>query len=256
MKSLCYGGGDPTAAACSLVNRISGTGQEDVTSVSIKNEATIWTSGLDFELDDSWNFSDLGLDAVPGRLQINWLLSYLFKYDTRASNVPGFNQVYHWAGTLGPNLNGIDPGSALKYKMNTTFSYMEGPFSLSLNWRFYPHTHNASYPLYLVQPGGLGACDVTVSCNLDTPAYHIFDLSATYTFMRNYVLRAGIDNLFNKQPPAAPTTGIHGNCTTPNASGYCPGGSLASDGYGGFGGPSNVYDTLGRRFYIGINAKF
>jgi outer membrane receptor protein involved in Fe transport len=257
VKAACYGGGNPAAAACQLVNRIPGNGQEDVTTVQYTNESTIWTSGLDFEIDDGWNFEDLGLKAVPGRLQMNWLLSYLFKYDTQASHAAGFNQIYHWAGTLGPSLNGVDPGSSMKYKMNTTFTYLEGPFSVSLNWRFTPHTHDAAFALYQVQPGGLAACDKTVNCNLDHAAYHVFDLSATYTVMHNYVLRAGIDNLFDKNPPAAPTTGIHGTCATPNpSSGYCGGGTLASDGYGGFGSASPVYDALGRRFYIGLNAKF
>ena len=254
VKAACYGSGDASSQACSLVSRIPGNGQEDVTTVQYSNESTIWTSGLDFEVDDSWNFDDIGLSAVPGRLQINWLLSYLFKYDTQASHASGFNQIYHWAGTLGPSLNGVDPGASMKYKMNTTFTYMEGPLSLSLNWRFIPHSHNAAYALYAVQPGGLGACNVSVSCNLDAPAYHIFDLSATYTIMKNYTLRAGVDNLFDKQPPSSPTTGIHGNCATPNTSGYCAGGVLASDGNGTL--PSNIYDSLGRRFYVGLNAKF
>ena len=257
VKAACYGSGNASSQACTLVNRIPGTGQEDVTTVQYSNESTIWTSGLDFEVDDSWNFDDIGLSAVPGRLQINWLLSYLFKYDTQGSHAAGFNQIYHWAGTLGPSLNGVDPGSSMKYKMNTTVTYMEGPLSLSLNWRFIPHTHDAAYALYQVQPGGLGACDKTVNCNLDRPAYNVFDLSATYTIMKNYTLRAGVDNLFDKDPPAGPTTGIHGTCATPNASsGYCAGGTLASDGYGGFGSASSVYDALGRRFYVGLNAKF
>ena len=261
VKAGCYGQtATPATAiaspACSLVQRIPGNGQEDVTTVIFKNNATIWTSGIDFELDDSWNFNDIGLEAVPGRLQLNWLLSYLTKYDTQASHAPGFNQIYHWAGTGGPSLNGVSPGSALKYKMNTTLTYMEGPLSVSLNWRFYPHTHNASYPLYQVQPGGLAACGAAppggVNCNLDTNAYHVFDLSATYTIARNYVLRAGIDNLFDNYAPVTPTTGIGRN---PDGT-YMAGGTLASTGYGGFANPSAVYDTLGRRFYVGLNAKF
>ena len=236
---------------CQLLNRIVGTGAADTTTVKYSNEATIWTSGLDIELDDAWNFSDIGLSAVPGRLQVNWLMSYLFKYDSRASNAVGFNQIYHWAGTLGPSLNGIDPGAAYKYKMNTTVTYMEGPMSLSLNWRFYPTTHSAGYPLYQVQPGGLGSCSVAVSCTLDTSSYNVFDLSATYTIKKNYVLRFGIDNLFDAAPPTTGATtgvGLQSNGT------YAPGGSLASDGAGTT--MPSIYDTLGRRFYVGLNAKF
>jgi outer membrane receptor protein involved in Fe transport len=237
---------------CSLVQRLAGTGAAATTTVQFSNEATIWTTGLDFEVDDGWNFDDIGLHAIPGRLQVNWLMSYLFKYDSEASNTPGFNQIYHWAGTLGPSLNGIDPGSSFKYKMNTTLTYLEGPVSVSLNWRYLPRTHNAAYPLYLNQPGGLGACGTSVDCTDDTPSYNIFDLSMTYTFKKNYVFRFGIDNLFDTEPPAVPTTGVglQANGT------YAPGGTLASDGAGGFGAPISLYDTLGRRFYVGLNAKF
>ncbi|HEY5409390.1 MAG TPA: TonB-dependent receptor, partial [Caulobacteraceae bacterium] len=259
VKAACYGQAAPDAAtaqadanspACQLVSRLPGNGQEDVTSVGIKNEATIWTEGLDFEVDDGWNFDDIGLHAVPGRLQVNWLMSYLFKYDSKASNAPGFDTIYHWAGTLGPSLNGVDVGSSYKYKMNTTLTYLEGPLSVSLNWRFLPRTHSAQFPLVTQSQ-----CGVIVSCTLDTPSYNTFDLSMTYTIKKNYVLRVGVDNLFDKQPPSTAANtgvGLQANGT------YAPGGSLASDGIGGFGSGTNLslYDGLGRRFYVGLNAKF
>jgi outer membrane receptor protein involved in Fe transport len=125
---------------------------------------------------------------------------------------------------------------------------MEGPISLSLNWRFYPHTHSAQYVLV-----NQANCNTVFSCTLDTSAYHVFDLSATYTVKKNYVLRFGVDNLFDATPPTTgATTGLHG--TAPTASGYSPGGSLASDGAGAT--MPSIYDTLGRRFYVGLNAKF
>ncbi len=256
VKSLCYGQSDVAvavaSAACQLVTRIPGNGAEDVTTVQFNNFATIKTSGIDLELDDGWNFEDIGMHAVPGRLQFNWLMSYLINYDTVAySGQP----VVHWAGSLGPSLNGVQQGSAYKYKMNTTLTYMEGPMSVSFNWRFLPHTHNAQFPIIPDR----SQCDITVSCNLDTASYNIFDLSATYTIMKKYTFRAGVDNLFDTQAPTTgATTGIHGNCSPKPASGYCGGGTLASDGYGGFGAGTNpsLYDTLGRRFYVGLNAKF
>jgi outer membrane receptor protein involved in Fe transport len=277
-------GSTPAAAAaaatspqCQLLNRIVGTGAGDTTTVQFTNNATIWTSGLDFQIDNGWNFEDVGLHGVPGRLQFNWLFNYLFNYDSQASHTHGFDQIYKWAGTLGPSLTGVDLGSAYKYKMNTTLTYMEGPFTLSLNWRFYPHSHSASYPLYQALPKntvtgavGLQHCGPGVfgngantpladtglnGCLLDTPAYHTFDLSGTYTIMRNYTLRFGVDNLFDKQPPSTTaTTGLLRNTDGT----YKAGGAIAIDGNGGFGSGTNtsIYDALGRRFYIGINAKF
>jgi outer membrane receptor protein involved in Fe transport len=256
---------------CQLLNRIVGTGAGDTTTVQFTNNATIWTSGLDVQLDNSWNFEDVGLSGVPGRLGFNWLFNYLFRYDSQASHTAGFNQIYKWAGTLGPSLTGVDLGSAYKYKMNTTLTYMEGPLTVALNWRMYPHTHSASYPLYQALPnGGLAHCGPGVfgnpsstgpadtganGCLLDTAAYHTFDLSGTYTLMHRYTLRAGIDNLFDKQPPS--TTATTGLLRNPDGT-YKAGGAIALDGLGGFGSGTNtqLYDALGRRFYVGINAKF
>ena len=251
VKQACYGQNAPDAATaavvaasapCQLVSRIPGTGNEDVTTVQFRNEATIWTSGIDFEVDDGWNFDAIGLSSVPGRLQLNWLFTWLQKYDTSAS--PGA-PIQHWAGTGGPSLNGVQPGAAYKYKMNTTLTYLEGPLSLSLNWRYLPKTHSAQYPLV-----SQANCGVSVSCTLDTASYNVFDLTATYTIKKNYTLRLGVDNLFDKSPPTTgATTGI-GSQTSP----YGVGGALASDGAGATS--PGIYDSLGRRFFVGLNAKF
>ena len=260
VKAGCYGQNAPDAAtaaivaasaACQLVSRIPGTGNEDVTTVQFSNLAIIRTSGIDLELDDAWNFEDIGLGGVPGRLQLNYLLTYLNYYDTQA--FPGAPWV-KWAGSLGPSLNGVQAGSAYKYKMNATLSYMEGPFSISLNWRYLPNTHSAQYPIV-----NQANCGKLFSCTLDTPAYHQFDLSGTWTIRRNYILRMGVDNLFNTQPPTTgATTGVGGSAPAGgnpyNYGTYTAGGSLANDG-SGLTNPS-LYDALGRRFYVGLKAKF
>ncbi len=69
----------------------------------------------------------------------------------------------------------------------------------------------------------------------------------------------GVDNLFNTQPPTTgATTGVGGSGASPgnpyNYGTYTAGGSLANDGAGSTN-PS-LYDALGRRFYVGLKAKF
>ncbi len=252
VKAACYGQSAPDAATaavvaasapCQLVSRIPGTGNEDVTTIQFSNLATIWSSGIDFQLDNGWNFEDIGLSGVPGRVQVNWLLNYLTKYDSSA--YPGAT-IFHWAGTLGPSLNGVNAGSAYKFKMNTTLSYLEGPLYVGLTWRYYPHTHSAQAPL--VSPA---SCNVSVSCTLDTSAYHVFDLSASYTIMKNYTLRAGIQNLFDAAPP---TTGANTGIGNNGDGTYQAGGSYASDGAGAT--LPGIYTTLGRQFYVGLKARF
>jgi outer membrane receptor protein involved in Fe transport len=60
-------------------------------------------------------------------------------------------------------------------------------------------------------------------------------------------LRAGISNIFDKQPP---TTGS--SIPLYSSAGLLTG--LASSGAGATN--SNFYDVLGRRFYVGIRASF
>jgi iron complex outermembrane receptor protein len=256
VKAACYGQSAPDAATaaavaasapCQLVTRIPGTGNEDASTVQFKNLSTIWTSGFDFQVDAGWNFNDVGLESVPGRLQLNWLFSYLKNYDSQA--FPG-GPIFHWAGSLGPSLNGVNPGSAYQYKMNTSLSYMTGPVFVSLAWRYLPKTKNAATPL-LSDASLCNAVPTTINCFYDTKAYHVFDLSAQYTIMKNYTIRAGVQNLFDVDPPTnGATTGVGRKADGT----YAAGGALASSG-AGLTNPS-LYNALGRQFYVGVKAKF
>ena len=236
IKQACLSQSAPDAAtaatvaaspACQLLSRNPGTGAEAPTTIVYSNLATIRTSGFDFQLDWAAALADMGMGGAPGTIAINAVANYLNYFDTQSQPGAPFQ---HWAGTLGPSLTGTNFGM-YKFKTNTTFSYSVGPASVSLNWRWLPHVHSLNY-----NP----AC--VVGCYLDTKSNHQFDLSATYTFMQNYVLRAGVQNIFDTQPPTT------GNTTS------IPGFSVGSSGYGTTN--EGLYDALGRRFYVGLNAKF
>ncbi len=220
-----------TSPACQLLSRNTGSGAEAPTTIESSNLATIRTSGLDVEVDWAAALADMGMASVPGTIQLNALVSYLNYFDTQSQ--PGAAWL-HWAGTLGPSLTGTNQG-AYKFKTNTTLTYSTGPVSVSVNWRWLPHVHSLSYPTQ-------GYTTDCPGCYQDTKANHQFDLSATYTIMHNYVLRAGVDNIFNTDPP---TTG---------AVAAIPGFTVATSGQGTT--LEGLYDALGRRFYVGLNAKF
>jgi iron complex outermembrane recepter protein len=220
--------------ACQLLQRNTGTGAEAPTTIITSNLATIRTSGFDFNFDWAGNLADMGLSSVPGQVRLNVVANYLNYFDTQSQ--PGAAWL-HWAGTLGPTLTGLDAG-AFKFKTNTTLTYLVGPATVSLNWRYLPHVHAATYPTQ----GLTGYTTDCAGCTQDTKATHLFDLSATYTYKTKYVFRFGIDNLFNTQPPIVGATMANGQYV------------LASDGAGSTS--ESLYDALGRRFYVGINAKF
>jgi outer membrane receptor protein involved in Fe transport len=109
------------------------------------------------------------------------------------------------------------------------FSYSIGPANISLQWQHLPSAKSIAYPFNSDTPF------------VGSPAYDLFNLSATYGLMEGVALRAGVDNLFDKAPPLteynATATGL-------------------ANTIGSF--PINAYffDQIGRRFYAGVNMKF
>ena len=65
-------------------------------------------------------------------------------------------------------------------------------------------------------------------------AMNYFDLAATYQMMDNVTLRAGVNNVFDSDPPLSYSVGTTGNGNT-----Y-----------------PQLYDALGRYFFFGITANF
>ncbi len=77
---------------------------------------------------------------------------------------------------------------------------------------------------------------------MGTPAYDVFGLYFNYSVHKNYNLRFGVDNLLD---------------TDPNITGQTkgtPGFAVANSGQGTT--QEGYYDALGRRFYVGLQAKF
>ena len=215
--------------ACAKVFRNTGTGAQGPTGIQYKNLASIQTSGIDVQIDWGADLADMGMKSAPGAIQLSVLVNYLNYINTQSS--PGA-PVQHWAGTLGPNLTGLNAG-AFKYKTNTSLTYLVGPATIGLTWRFLPHIHSASYN---------GTTTDCAGCFQDTKAFHVFDLATTYTLRKNYTLRFGIENLFNVDPP---TTGAQ-NASFPIYN------TISGQGITN----ESLYDSLGRRFYVGLNAKF
>jgi len=213
---------------CQAITRSAAFGSAQLVNVPEQNLATIDTSGVDLSLDWSVNLADIWKNA-PGRFSISESANFLGNYDTIA--YPGA-PMQKWFGTLGPNLSGLDAG-AYSYKLATSFGYSVGPATINLNWRHYPEIHAAS---------AVGPNNTT----LPTSAYDIVDLATIWSLPHGLQLRAGISNLFDAAPP---TTGA----TTGQSVGGVPI-SLAQSGQGVTN--ASYYDEFGRRFYVGLKARF
>jgi iron complex outermembrane receptor protein len=201
---------------CAGVNRVTGDGAIGNVIRTFFNNGRFRTSGLDLQLD--W-----GMDLGDGRLFLSSVSNYLF--ELKSSELPG-NPLVEYAGTFGPQGNGLNRG-AYRWRMLNTLGYEFNGASVSMGWRHLPSIRSVSTATNPAS-GALGA-----------KAYDVFNLNLAYELTSNVRLRAGVDNLFDRAPPLEEVN--------PDlaAFGLLPGGSY-----------SNQYDLFGRRFFVGANMEF
>ncbi|MEO6185069.1 MAG: TonB-dependent receptor, partial [Steroidobacteraceae bacterium] len=116
-----------------------------------------------------------------------------------------------------------DQGGLFKFRANSNISYMWSDFNVNLGWQHLASLKNAAAAL---NPA------TTVQ---GTSAYDLFNLSAGYHWSK-YSVRIGMDNVLNKQPLVYgrnPNVDTNTDTTLPQ-----------------------YYDPLGRRFFVGLKAKF
>lgn len=176
-------------------------------------------------------YSNLGTLDTQG-------LDYTFNWKSALSDLVG----HHLPGTVGLSVSGTwlisykqqtaqsaaveqfdGTGTYYSYRTLTGLSYAVGKALVELQWTHLPSIENA---LAASQPN---------TNILPTGKYDLFNMSAGYEFTEKLSMRFGIDNLFNREPPIV---------------GAQPG---VTDGAGDTN--ASVYDVLGRRYYMSVQAK-
>jgi len=288
-RYACYGTVQVTDAAgaaaqaatdaCKALPRDTVSGAAQTTLVSYDNQARVRTSGVDFTVDWRADFADMGLASIPGGIGLGVQGTWLDYYKTKQSPF-NYDPVVDWKGSLGPNLPGFNAGS-YSYRLLSSLSYNVPSFNVSLRWRHLPMARTAAMALERgiiannerVAAGGTGSLlSYTPSPALPLATYDVFDLSGYWTINKTVSLRFGVDNVFNTEPSlSTASTGRPYNTSLSAAdnaaaiAALCAGReqlgcvkpttySLGSSGQGNTSG--GYYDTLGRRYYIGVKAKF
>ena len=219
-------------AACQRIERDAVDGTQQVVVVNFDNQGAVETAGFDVQLDWALRFADVEL-GIPGRIALNANFTYLDKFATTPDQVAV--PLTDYAGTFGPtaaNAVGTQSGS-YRWKLFTRLNYTYGPASIGLQWQHKPSID------------AVQAATNEVSNVAGAPAYDLFNLTARYELMESVSFRAGIDNLFDKDPPYV------GFFTD----------DVLGDGTPRFGRAANPYDpsqydVLGRRFYVGATLSF
>jgi outer membrane receptor protein involved in Fe transport len=295
-RFLCYGDGIPKdslispaeAAAraaspeCQRVPRVLGTtpgfaGSVDDITVSYANQTFIETSGYDIAVNWVSQFEDLGI-GLPGGLGLNAQLTYLDSYVT-GDTVGGIP--VEWKGTTGPTAAGTN-GGAYDWRLFGSVSYFVDAYNISLRWRHLPEVYGpnvaqqkANFKNNLAIASGVDGLNLvafTPHTNLPTDAYDVFDLSGGWQINDLVSLRAGVNNLFDEDPP--PSGSSRGYPAGTSVAGVCdqfggdPSAGSAVFGPLGCNLPSSpslsnpgtaaagFYDVNGRSYFVGLKLTY
>ncbi|WP_229664433.1 TonB-dependent receptor domain-containing protein [Sphingomonas metalli] len=222
--SQCISSGDPFF--CSLFNRNPRNGVlfgGDANTAgyilsTTQNTGSLKTSGLDIGL----NYTQR---TGIGRFNLDFVGTWL--HDLITEPLPGLGS-YDCKGLFGGTCG--QPSPEWRHQARLTWTTADGIGTFSVNWRYIGGT---ALSLNTSDPFLTGS---TYKLNAKLPAYNYFDLTTSVKITEGLDFRAGVNNLFDKDPPAIAQ------------------GLLASFGngntYPGF------YDVAGRSFFFGLTAAF
>ncbi|MFV3129887.1 TonB-dependent receptor domain-containing protein [Niveispirillum sp. KHB5.9] len=189
-----------------------------------QNTGFLRTSGLDIQANYGFELEDV-IDNDLGRVDVGlvgtWLLS------RKTEQLPGLGS-YDCKGLFGPTCG--QPNPTWRHQLRTTWGMPWMNASLSVNWRYFGSTKLSSNTDNQFLKGDL------VNINGKIASYSYFDLSGSVELLDGVAMRAGVNNIFDKAPPAiaAGLLSAFGNGNT----------------YPG------VYDPMGMNLFVGLTVDF
>ena len=222
---LCYGQND--AAACGRITRNAG-GQLWVGTGVVQdlnnNIGGLATSGLDFNANYAFDWEDLGV-ANLGSMQLSFVGTLLNELitDTGLGTV---SSVYDCAGFFANQCG--TPNPEYRHRARATW-LTPWDMDVSATWRHYGEVELA---VLNATTGTLNNGGARIDRYFDAENY--LDLAATWQVMDTVTLRAGVNNVLDNDPQLSYSVGTTGNGNT-----Y-----------------PQVYDSLGRYFFVGVTANF
>jgi iron complex outermembrane receptor protein len=200
---------DPGNVFCQLVARGSATGTVTDVSTNFLNLASLETSGIDVQVNHA---IDIGSTRLLTNASVGWLNNY------EEQSLPN-DPFLDYAGTIGGPANRVaDNDVHPEWKLSLTPTLAFGPASLAVRWRYL---------------SSMEARQVVVNPSATTPgvpSVSYFDVFGTYQFTDKMMLRAGVTNVFDEDPPEVS-------------------GQIGQTRIG-------TYDVLGPTFTIGLRASF
>ena len=225
--SNCANTGDPTY--CSQIVRSPSTGSLTGNSIASGgyviqknyNLGTAVNSGIDTQLN-------YRLDLPPGFGDVSFALNGAYLLHNETTPLPGAH-TYDCAGLFGATCQTINP--RWHHLFRTTWD-MPWDVSASLTWRYIgtvSQDNNSGDPtLHFATFGAYDFYNATI------PSYSYLDLEATWNVNKVLQLRAGANNILDKDPPVINSDIVAGG---------------AANTY-------SIYDMFGRQLFVAFTAKF
>ncbi len=229
---------DAASAFCGLIHRDPVTGglntSQGYIAQTSANAGFIATDGIDFTANYHFGLPNWFKGESLGSLAIAFVGTWTDHLTAEPS--PG-GGTYDCAGLYGAACsNQFGSPVTPHFKAETRITW-NTPWKLtaSLNWRYLgPVTldYLSSNPLL----NNLGSDSIEGRLH----AYNYFDVAFTYKVKDGIVLRAGVNNLFDIDPPVIDANNI----------------GISGPPYGNGNTFPGVYDSLGRKMFVGLTANF
>ena len=220
---------------CALINRdandnfalFGGLGAGGVIQTEV-NASSIKTSGVDVNATYRTNFSDWHMGDW-GSLTFNFTGTYVKNLIT---TFPG--ETYDCAGLFGTTCGTPTPKWRHQFRISWT-----SPWNLTLSaaWRYISPT---ALDFNTNQPALKGSIFDLAPTDQRIPAFSYFDLAFEYKLHDRYTFRGGVNNVFDRTPPLLDTNNF----------------GISAPPFGNANTYPQVFDPLGRVFFIGLTADF
>jgi outer membrane receptor protein involved in Fe transport len=231
---------NPTAIAtgaltyCDLIHRdtsvldAGGLGGSGFVALPLVNAGALRTQGVDMEANYRVSLSDWGM-GDHGSLVWNMVGTYTGKLFTEEPGGSAFDCVGLFGTTCGT------PTPRWRHKLRMTW-ITPWNVSLSAQWRYVGSAKldmNTNNPV-LHNPLAPDVSDASVK------AFNYLDLSGEWRVRDRITLHAGVNNVFDKDPPIFDSNSF----------------GISAPAFGNGNTYPQVYDSLGRTIFIGITADF
>jgi len=186
---------------------------------TLQNLSKLETSGVDVNANYTWPI------GAWGSLNFNFVGTWLKDFINEP--IPGLGN-YDCAGFYGATCGTPEP--KWRHKFRTSWS-TPWNVDLSLTWR---HLDSVDIDLSSGNPLLAGSFPSVIKT---LGAQDYIDLAGSWAINKTFTLYAGVNNLFDKDPPITDS-------------------SIAGPPFGNGNTYPQVYDALGRRIFVSVSAKF